>query len=493
MDWQEEYKKKLVTAEEAASIVKSGDRVAFPLDNSGGPMVIPEALAARLGELKDVEIEVCFPPTDFGWFQPGWEESFKVIVNSFVAPVVRPMMDERRADYNPRLYSLWGKAHDEGRPGIRGTDVVMTAVSPPDRDGFCSFGGDIWSKKWYVKTAKKVIVEVNKNHIRTYGDNSLHVSEIDYFVEYTPPQLELTDELKEELLSKAAPGVRELVEPVIPKMAKSRRVAIVEYLASSDLETTKRFFWVVGFTEPPAEVAAIAHNVSQLVKDGDTFGIGYSSIGGTLCGQGIFDDKHDLGYYAENLVRGVVQLVKDGVVTGKRKTFHPGKVVCNNFYTGDPEELTFVADNPMFELYPQDYVVNIRNVAANDNMVAINAALSVDLTGQIASESIGPRMYTGSGGQPSIAIGAMLSKGGRSITMLRSTSNDDKISRITPFLDPGTIVTVPRNFADYIVTEYGIASLFGKTQRERTQELIAIARPDFRAELKKQAQKLFWP
>lgn len=130
---------------------------------------------------------------------------------------------------------------------------------------------------------------------------------------------------------------------------------------------------------------------------------------------------------------------------------------------------------------------------ANDNMVAINSALSVDLTGQIASESIGPRMYTGSGGQPDLAIGAMLSKGGRSVTMLRSTTNDGKISRITPFLDLGTIVTVPRNFADYIVTEYGIASLHGKTVRQRSQELIAIAHPDFRGELKKRAQELFWP
>ena len=147
----------------------------------------------------------------------------------------------------------------------------------------------------------------------------------------------------------------------------------------------------------------------------------------------------------------------------------------------------------MFELYPQDYILDIRNIAANDNYVAINSCLSVDLTGQIASESMGPRMYSGSGGQPDLAIGAMRSKGGRSITMLRSTSHDGKISRITPFLEPGTIVTVPRNFADYIVTEYGIASLHGKTQRERAQELIAIAHPDFRGELKKEAQKLFWP
>jgi 4-hydroxybutyrate CoA-transferase len=439
MYWEEEYKQKLVTAEEAVSIIKSGDRVAFSLDAKGGPEVLAEALAAKLGELKDVEIEVCTPIIDFGWFQPSWEESFKIIVASYISPVVRPMMDEKRADFNPRLYSLWGKAHDEGRPGIRETDVFMTVVSPPDEHGYCCFGCDIWSKKWYVQTARKVLVEVDKNWIRTYGDSLVHITEVDYFVEHT----------------------RKPREFVLP--------------------------------EPEEYMKAIGHYVGTLVRDGDTFGIGAGSIGRTLCPQGIFKDKHDLGYYAENLVPGVVQLVKDGVVTGKCKTFHPGKVVSNNFGAVAPEELVFIDNNPEFELYPQDYVVNIRNVAANDNMVAINAALSVDLTGQIASESIGPRMYTGSGGQPSFAIGAMLSKGGRSITMLRSTSTDGKVSRIAPFLEPGTIVTVPRNFADYIVTEYGIASLHGKTQRERAQELIAIAHPDFRAELKKQAQKLFWP
>lgn len=243
----------------------------------------------------------------------------------------------------------------------------------------------------------------------------------------------------------------------------------------------------------PEYMKAIGQYIGTLVRDGDTFGIGAGKIGHTLCGQGIFDDKHDLGYYAENIVRGVVKLVKDGVVTGKRKTFHPGKVVCNNLNSGDPDDLAFVANNPMFELYPQDYILNIRNIVANDNMVVINSALSIDLTGQIASESIGHRMYTGSGGQPDLVIGAMLSKGGRSITMLPSTAGGGQTSRITPSLDPGTIVTVPRNFADYIVSEYGIASLHGKTQRERAEELIAIAHPDFRSELRKAARKLYWP
>ena len=438
MDWQEEYKKKLVTAEEAVSIVKSGDRVAFTTNDQ--PEALSEALTARLVDLKDVEIYISNPLVDYGWYQPGWEKNFEVTLVSYMGPLVRPMMHEKRADYSPVLYSLQGKAETEGRPGIRGTDVFMTLVSPPDEHGYCSFGWWIWGKKWYVKSAKKVIAEVDENQIRTYGDNLVHISEIDYFVEHT--------------------------------------------------STVQRRQFVL--PEPEEYMKAIGQYVGTLVKDGDTFGIGAGSIGVTLCPQGIFDDKHDLGYYAENIVPGIVRLVKEGVITGKRKNFHPGKVVCNNL-RAEPENLPFINNNPMFELYPQEYIVNIRNVAANDNMVAINAALSVDLTGQIASESIGSRMYAGSGGQPSFAIGAMLSKGGRSIMMLRSTTADGKVSRITPFLEPGTIVTVPRNFADYIVTEYGIASLHGKTQRERALELIAVAHPDFRGELKKQAQELFWP
>ena len=436
MDWQEDYKKKLVTAEEAVKAVKSGDRVAFTTNDQ--PVAISEALTARLVDLKDVEIQICNPLVDYGWFQPGWEDFFRITIVSFMGQLVRPMVNEKRADYLPGLYSIQGKAETERRPGIKGTDIFITVVSPPDEHGFCSFGSAIWAKKWFVKSAKTVLAEVDKNYIRTYGDNLVHVSEIDYFVEYTRP----------------------------PR----------EYL----------------LPEPEEYMKAIGRYVGTLVKDGDTFGIGAGSIGVHLCSQGIFDDKHDLGYYAENIVPGIVNLVKKGVITGKYKSFHPGKVVCNNL-NAEPENLPFINNNPMFELYPQEYVLDVRNVAANDNMVAINSALSVDLTGQIASESIGHRMYTGSGGQPEMVIGAMLSKGGRSITMLRSTTSDGKISRIAPFLEPGTIVTVPRNFADYIVTEYGIASLLGKTQRERAQELIAVAHPDFRAELRKHAQKLFWP
>jgi 4-hydroxybutyrate CoA-transferase len=437
MDWQEEYKRKLVSAEEAVGFVKSGDRVAFSVNEQ--PVALSEALTARVVDLKDVEIHISNPFVDFGWFEPGMEEFVNVTQLSYVGPVARPMSDKRKIDYIPLLYSIWPKPEAEKRPGIRGTDVFMMLATPPNEHGFLSFGWSIWGKKTYLKSARKVIVEVNRNLPRLYGDNLFHVSEIDHVVEYDQPPPEFTR------------------------------------------------------PEPEAYMKAIGQHVGTLVKDGDTIGIGAGRIGVTLCAQGIFDEKNDLGYHAENLVPGITRLVKEGIIAGTYKTLHPGKVVCNNFLADPANDFDIIDRNPVFELHPQEYVVNIRTVAAHDNMVAINSALSIDLTGQIASESIGPRMYTGSGGQPSFAIGSMLSKGGRSIIMLRSISNEGKISRITPHLDPGTIVTVPRNFADYIVTEFGIASLLGKSQRERAKELIAIAHPDFRDELEKQAKKLFWP
>jgi len=436
MDWQEEYKRKLVTPEEAVQLVKSGDRVAFSLNEP--PVALSEALTARLVDLRDVEIRLSNPIVDFGWFEPGMQEFFRITQLSYVGAVARPMSDERKIDYLPLLYSIWPKPETEGRPGIRSTDVFMMPASPPDRHGNLSYGWSIWGKKSYLKSAKKVIVEVNANLPRLHGDNLFHVSEVDLFVAHDSPPLEFSR------------------------------------------------------PEPEDYMEAIGRHVGTLVRDGDTIAIGAGRIGVTLCGQGIFDERNDLGYHAENIVPGIVRLVEAGVITGKHKTFHPAKVVCNNFLS-DQTDTAFMDGNPMFELHPQEYVIDIRNIAAHDNMVAINAALSVDLTGQIASESIGPRMYTGSGGQPSFAVGSLLSKGGRSIIMLRSTSGDGKVSRIAPFLDPGTIVTVPRNYADYIVTEYGIASLLGKSQRERAAELIAIAHPDFRTELEEQARKLFWP
>ena len=190
--------------------------------------------------------------------------------------------------------------------------------------------------------------------------------------------------------------------------------------------------------------------------------------------------------------RGIIPLVRNGVITGKRKTINTGKLVAIAL-GGSEEDMKFVDRNPLFELYDSDYVLDPRVVSANDRFVGINAAVAVDLTGQIAAESIGPAILSGPGGQLTFAIGAQLSKGGRFITALQSTARGGKLSRIVPMLAQGSMITVPRTLADIVVTEYGIARLRGKTHRERAIELIAVAHPDFRAELKRKAGEMFWP
>jgi 4-hydroxybutyrate CoA-transferase len=325
----------------------------------------------------------------------------------------------------------------------------MVELSPPDAHGYCSFGASVWTKKTECRNAKLVLAEVNKNLIRTYGDNFIHVSEIDYFVEHTP--------------SGKQPGGTDL-------------------LGRKDVQ-------------PGEAEKAIAGYVSTLVKDGDTLQVGVGATSEWCCVLGTFDSKVDLGWHSETTPRGIIKLIRDGVITGKHKTLNPGKAIATACGGGTLEDMAFVNMNPAFELHSAEYCLDVRVIAQHDNMVAVNSAVSVDFAGQIAAESIGPRVISGAGGQTAFAMGSFLSKGGRSITVLTSTagSGEKRLSRISPLLAEGTIVTVPRTVSDYVVTEYGIAHIKGKTQRQRALDLIGIAHPDFRADLKKEAEKLYWP
>lgn len=292
-----------------------------------------------------------------------------------------------------------------------------------------------------------MLAEVSPDLIRTYGDNYIHVSEIDYFVLHIP--------------TGRAPGTTDIL---------GRR------------------------TSGPGKIEkAIAEYAASFVKDGDTIEIGVGGAAEWILQMNFLDNKHDLGVHSENLPRGMASLVMKGVITGKFKTVNPGKVVSTACGGGTKEEMDFIYMNPIFELYGSDYVLDPRVIGSHDNMIAINAALAVDLTGQIAAESIGPTMVSGTGGQLAFAIGANLSKSGRNITVLPSTARAGNLSRIVPQLEPGSIVSVPRNLADMVITEHRVARLRGKTQRQRAVELISIADPDFRADLEKWAKKLFWP
>ena len=213
-----------------------------------------------------------------------------------------------------------------------------------------------------------------------------------------------------------------------------------------------------------------------------------------LASMGVFDDKRDLGWHSELTAPGIISLIQRGIMTGARKNYHPNKAIFAALTGAKPSEIRWAHNNPLIELYDADYVANVVTVARNDNMIAINNAVSIDFSGQINAESVmGPRQISGTGGQLDFQMGAVLSKGGRGLTLLRSTALGGAVSRIVPQLEEGLIVTVPRTFADTVVTEYGVAQLLGKSIRERARELIAVAHPDFRADLQKAADKLLYP
>jgi len=492
-DWREEYNSKLVSAEEAVKVVKSGDFVVTPLP--GQPSILQEALAARAAELRNVTILASAPALDPGWFSPGMEESFNVIVELFIGSRARSAMDERRTTYLPDLFSLRYKGIDEGRPesANKQIDVFLVPVSPPTDHGFCSFGYTLWNKRAYAKRAKSVIAEVDPGAVRTYGTNYIHVSEIDYFVE-VPEEPELSEEEWQELYKMFYKKTSEEVQAKLRLSTPRTLRILIDIGKAMGSEAAGDFVAPhVGLDDPTDSARGIAHYLKDLISDGDTFQVGVGRPSSFMVKLGVFDDKVDLGIHTEMGCPGLPLLVRDGIVTGKYKTLHPGKAVFSTFAGCDADDIEFVADNPAFEQYDSDYVANIRTVAMNDNMAAINNGLQVDLTGQICSETqFGPRMINGQGGQTETHIGALLSRGGRAITLLPSTALGG-MSTIVPQLDKGSLVTIPRHFADIVVTEYGVARLLDKTHRERAEELIAVAHPDHRAELRAEAKKLFWP
>lgn len=502
MNWREEYKRKLVSAEEAVRVVKSGDRVVIPI--SVTLEVLHESLGARKDELKGVEILQGAAGVFYPWYQPGYEEAFTINCATYAGPIPRQSVWDRRADFTPAPYAFVHKDVDEGRPGMVEPDVLMIELSPPDEHGFCSFGDAIFEKKDYVKRAKKVIAEVNDHLIRTYGDNFVHVSEIDYFVDGTPYD-PTPDELEKHIYAKMPEEIRERFRKLIQEVnapgygVYRMKDSLEGYLAVLGGQAFYRLYRdsVLGVGEVAEHIYGIVHHLSSLIKDGDCIQIGTGNTSNPLVRAGLFDNKQDLGLHTETAPPGLVTLIKEGVFNGKYKNIHRGKAVASSFWpcsSMNLKELDILNENPAIEIHGSHYTNNAALIAAQDNVVAINNALFVDLTGQIASETIpGFLLYNGPGGQMDWVIGALNSKGGRSVTVMPSTAVGGSISRIVPLLEQGIMVTVPRTYADFIVTEYGIASLLGKSQRRRAEEIISIAHPDHRAELKKEAQKLFWP
>ncbi|MEE9198497.1 MAG: acetyl-CoA hydrolase/transferase C-terminal domain-containing protein, partial [Dehalococcoidia bacterium] len=273
-----------------------------------------------------------------------------------------------------------------------------------------------------------------------------------------------------------------------------QRWEVLPGLCKLEVSRIRQYARMSGLAEPSEDARRIAGHLAELIRDGDTIQIGIGTPSGYMPRLGVFDGRRDLGWHSEMGARGVIKLMEAGVINGSRKTLNRGVAVFTGLMGCAPEEIAYAADNPLIEQRDSDYVVDIRTVAAHDNMVAINNAISIDLTGQINVETVfGARLWNGTGGQPELHMGAVLSDGGRAITLLRSTALGGTVSRIVSQHEEGSIVTIPRTFADIIVTEYGVAKLLGKSLRERARELTAIAHPDFRADLKKAAQKLYYP
>jgi 4-hydroxybutyrate CoA-transferase len=487
MEWHEEYKRRLASAEDAMKLVEVGDLVMIPI---AGPRVLPGALF-RHSTVNNVAIDlrVAAPLTDPGWFQAGHEETFRVEFELFIGDFARPAMDEGRATYLPNLFSLNYKDIDEQRPESRPADVFLVSVTPPDDDGYVSFGAHNWNKRSHVRRARKVIAEVDAGLRLVCGDNKVHVNEIDSFVEIPPVQI-----------------TRGLVEAWLRRVednaARAAYLGIVEELGD-DLERlivvgpvmtrlpAAQVRRLLGLSQPPEDARTIAAYVRELVPDGATIQIGAGEPSMYLVRAGAFEGKHDLGLHTEMAAPGIARLVECGVINGARKTLHPNMAIASAWSGSDVEDLKIVTNNPKFEVRDPEYVLDVRTIGQNDSFYAMNNALSVDLTGQINAESVfGSRMINGTGGQPEFAIGAALSRGGRSITLLPSIALDGAVSRVVAEHEAGSMITVPRFFADTVVTEYGIARLWGKNHRQRAQELIAVAHPDFRAELKQAAERL---
>ena len=448
MTWEDEYKNKFISAEKAASMVKSGDWVVLPMGRA--PYALVSALAVRKEELKNVHVFDPTPSYDFGWYDRGWGDSF-IIYAGQPMPLTEQMFEDKRCEIPVPGLNIWQEI-DMLPPEAQSPDVVFVEISAPDRHGFCSFGASLWNKKKVLRRAKLKMGEVNTRLIRTFGDNFIHFSEFDYLVEHARPGEE------------GAPGTR-------------------GSLAGRAIK------------QPEPYLPTIAAYVRELIRDGDTLQMGVSRTIEPLIMMGMLDGKNDLGWHSEATIRGVIRLVREGIMNGRRKTINTGLCVTTAVGGDTREEMEWVNENPLFYLVDSGYVWDVRVIAAHDNFVAINSAAMVDLTGQITAERVGYHILGGAGGQLPFVIGAWLSKGGRIIHVMPSTAKtkDGVISRIAVDLPVGTWVTQHRQAAQYIVTEYGIANLKGKTIRQRAEELIAVAHPDFRPELKKGAQRLYWP
>ncbi|MEJ2292894.1 MAG: acetyl-CoA hydrolase/transferase C-terminal domain-containing protein [Deinococcales bacterium] len=413
-----------VTAEEAVHVVRSRDRV-YVHSVAAAPARLLAALTARWRELQGVEIIHLHTEGPAPYADPAYAKSFHTNA-LFVGPNVREAVEQGQADYVPIFLS---EVPTLFRTGAMPLDVALVQVSPPDRHGYCSLGVSVDASRAAVQAARTVVAQVNPNMPRTHGDGLLHVSNIHLAVEADDPIPEV---------------------PPVP---------------------------------PGPEARAIGIHCAALIEDGATLQMGIGAIPDAVLAA--LGDHRDLGIHTEMFSDGAIDLIERGIITGARKVSHPGKVVAS-FVMGTRRLYDFVDDNPLVALLDAEYVNDTSVIRRNPRVTAINSAVEVDLTGQVCADSIGTRQYSGVGGQMDFIRGASLSEGGRPIIALPSTTSSGE-SRIVPFLKQGAGVVTTRAHVHYVVTEYGVANLYGKNLRQRARALIGIAHPDHRPALEQAA------
>lgn len=435
MNWKQIYDSKVVSADEAVCAVKSGDRV-FLTGNCSVPHRLLKALVDYAPNLENVEICQALTVAGSEYVAPELEGHLRVNTQ-FISANVRKAVQEGRADFTPVLLSelplLFKKK-------ILPLNVALVHLSPPDEHGYCTFGVESGLTKTAAESADLIIAQVNQRMPRMLGDTFIHVNDLDYIIPVDDPLAELPME---------SDGNNDIVEKI------------------------------AGF-------------IAERIPDGATMQLGIGAIPNAVLR--FLKSKKDLGVHSELFSDSIIELVEAGIVNGSRKTFHPGKVIAG-FLIGTRRLYEWAHDNPAIELLRTEYVNNPFNVARNDNMVAINSAIEIDLTGQVCADSIGPKFFSGVGGQMDFIYGAGMSNGGLPVIALPSTAcmkDGSVISRITPMLKQGAGVVTSRNHIHCVATEFGMVDLYGRSIRERTHLLISIAHPDFREDLKKQAAALHY-
>lgn len=426
---------KLISIMDALNLVKSSDIIVTGLGAAEAQLFMKNVhkIADRV---ENVTITNCLPMSNGDFIKQEFKKAFN-IDGWFYSPFLRGAHSNGNVSFIPNHLHLAGmKRLAHVKPNI-----YVGSASMPDKHGFMSLSVSNTYERRMIDEAETVILEINPNYPRTFGDVEIHMSEVDYIIE--------TD----------------------------YEVPALEDVISSDKDMV------------------IGKYIADRIHDGDCIQLGIGGIPNAVAKA--LKDKKDLGIHTEMLTSGMVELIKKGAVTGKYKTLHKGKIVCT-FALGNKELYEFLDDNPVVLVMDGHYVNNPDTIAKNDNMVSINTTIEIDLTGQCCSESIGPIQFSGTGGQADTAIGAQKAKNGRSFIALysttmvknRETGEREETSKIVPMLKQGAIVSLSRNDVDYVVTEYGIAALKGTNVRERVERLIGISHPRFRDELRQKAEEM---